>query len=81
MSRNGRLAELSVGETIRHIGDMLDSPRIVHVPLETTEHYEADPSHSELIGLPDGESPEAALIGDMIAELVLAAHPTMPESN
>ena len=81
MSRNGRLAELSVGETMRLIGDMLDSPRIVHSPLDATEHYEADPSHSEFMGLPDGKSPEAALIGDMIAELVLAVHPTRPESG
>ena len=81
MSRNGRLAELNVGEAIQHISDMLDSPRIVHSPLDATDHYEADPSHSEFLGLPDSESPEAALLGDMIAELVLAVHPTRPESG
>ena len=81
MSRNGRLAELNVGETIRHIADMLDSPRIVHSPLDATDFQEADPSHSEFLGLPDGESPEAALIGDMIAELVQAIHPTRPGSD
>lgn len=81
MSRNGRLAELNVAEAIQHISDMLDSPRIVHSPLDAADLYEADPSHSEFLGLPDSESPEAALIGDMIAELVLAVHPTRPESG
>ena len=33
MSRNGRLAELNVGEAIRHISDTLDSPRIVPQPI------------------------------------------------
>lgn len=82
MSRNGRLAELNVGETIRHISGMLDSPHIVHSPLDPTDHYEADPSHSEFLGMPDSESPVAALIGDMIAETIRDIYPTTrPESG
>ena len=64
---NGRFAELNVGVTKRHVKDRLNEFRFVHRPLNAIDKFEADPSHSEIVGLPPGDSPEAALIGDMIA--------------
>jgi hypothetical protein len=53
--------------------------RIVHDPLDAADNFEADPSHAEIIGLPAGDSPEADLIGDLIAECVIAMHPATGE--
>ena len=73
--RKGGLAELNVGETREHISNRLDELRFINVPLLADEKYEADPSHSEIMGLPPKDSPEAELIGDMIAECVIEVHP------
>ena len=75
MSRNGRLAELNVGVAKQRVGPRLDTLRFVHAPLIAESGYEADPSHSEIIGLPSENSPQAALIGDMIAECIEATQP------
>ena len=45
---------------------------------DSVDGYEADPSHSEIEGLPAAEEPHAALIGDLIAECVRAMHPAVP---
>lgn len=74
MKPSGRLVELNVGVTREHIGQRLDELRFIHKPLNADEVYEADPSHSEIMGLPPKDSPEAELIGDMIAECVIAVH-------
>ena len=71
---NGRFAELNVGTMKTHIAHMIDDLRFIHSPREATARYRADPSHSEIIGLPPGDSPHAALIGEMIAECVGAIH-------
>jgi hypothetical protein len=49
----------------------------VQDPLESNEDFAADPSHSLISGLPAGNTPEAELIGDMIAECVIGAHPAI----
>lgn len=74
MKSSGRLVELNVGVTRERIGQRLDELRFIHKPLNADENYEADPSHSEIMGLPPKDSPEAELIGDMIAECVIAVH-------
>ena len=78
---NGCLAELNVGDTKRHISRQLSSLRIVHRPLGADGEFAADPTHSEIEGLPPGDSEQAALIGDMIAECVQRTHPAVQESG
>ena len=77
MRASGRLAELNVGATKRHVPQEVAALRFAHKPLPADSEYEADPSHSEILGLPPGDSPQAALVGDMIAECVRATHPTV----
>ena len=74
---NGCFAELNVGTTIRDLELLLPAIRFVHSPSEATPHYDADPSHSEIFGLPPLASPESALIGEMISECVGATHPAV----
>ena len=69
MSRNGRLAELNVDHT-RLFVRQYASLNFVNKPLEAEDNYEADPSHSEIEGLPEVDSSMAALVGDMIAECI-----------
>ena len=73
----GRLAEMQVGTVRRRVAGELDTLRIVHDPLEAEEGFEADPSHAEIVGLPVGDSDQAALVGDLIAECVVDMHPAM----
>lgn len=75
ISRKGQFAELNVDETKQHVREQLDGVRFVHKPLDVDDNYEADPSHSEIVGLPPWKSPLGALIGDMIAECVKDTHP------
>ncbi len=75
LSQNGRFAELNVGTLLRVVSEELDTLRIIHDPLEAEQNYEADPSHSEVSGLPPGESEQAMLVGDLIAECVVNLHP------
>ena len=77
MRQNGRLAELNVGAAKMHVRQQLPVIRFVAAPLPKDDPYEADPSHSEIVGLPAGESLEAALVGDMIAECVSTVHPAL----
>jgi len=74
---NGRFAELNVGTTIREVAKELDTLRIVHDPLEAIEGFDADPSHAEIVGLPPGDSDQALLVGDLIAECVIDMHPAV----
>ena len=75
----GRLAELNIGKTKRHVHVEHLTLRFVHMPLPAQGDFEADPSHSEIEGLPPGNSPHAELIGDMIAETVSAIYPAVLE--
>ena len=77
MRQNGRLAELNVGVTKVHLADHLPSIRFVPTPLPEEDNHPADPSHSEILGLPEGDSLQAALVGDLIAECVSALHPAL----
>lgn len=77
MRRNGRLAELNIGITKRHVQARFKNLRFIHMPLAAEGKYQADPSHAEIRGLPPGDSPEAALIGDMIAECIHTIHPAI----
>lgn len=77
MSRNGRFAELNVGETKQYIRYECRDMRFAHAPLVATEKYEADPSHSEILGLPSGDSVQVALVSQLIAECVKAVHPAV----
>ncbi len=73
MKKNGRLAELKVGSTKEHLISEINKSMIFkHRPGDD------DPSHSEILGLPDSGTPEAHLIGDLIAKTVTAVYPTTP---
>jgi hypothetical protein len=74
---NGRFAELHVGTVLRVVPEELATLRILHDPLEAGHGFAADPSHGEIVGLPSGESDEAALIGDLLAECVVGMHPAI----
>lgn len=71
---SGRFAELNVGQTKEYVQGELTDFRFVHDPLEAEDGFEADLSHSGITGLPPADSPEAELIGDMIAECVAEVH-------
>ena len=77
MRRNGSLAELNIGVTKRHVQTRLKSLRFIYAPLAADGDYQPDPSHSGIRGLPLGDSLEAALIGDMVAECVQTIHPAI----
>lgn len=74
---NGRLAELNVGFTLEYIGDRLPDLQFVSKPSPPRGRYSADPSHSEVLGLPPVESLESEFIGDLIAECVTELHPAV----
>lgn len=75
LKKRGRFAELNIGTVKRHVSEELEAMRIVHWPLEATDRFPDDPSHAEITGLPPGESDQAALIGDMIAQCIVQTHP------
>lgn len=81
MRPNGRLAELNVGVTKDHVRERLNAIRFVHMPLAAEGGYKADPSHSEILGLPQAASPEAAIVGDMIAECIENVHPALSDTG
>ena len=70
----GRWAELNVGKTREHLHNELAALRFIQSPTC------ADPSHGDIVGLPNAESPWASLVGDMIAECVQALHLAIPKS-
>ena len=81
--KNGRFAELNVGHTKRHLRGLLPGLHFIHNPLDADGIYEADPSHSDILGLPDFSHEESfrELIGDLIAsECIEAIHPGLIES-
>ena len=74
VSPNGRFAELNVGTTLRQISGELSAIRVVRSPLDAEGSFEADPSHSEVLGLPSRDTAEAEMIGDMLAECIERVH-------
>jgi hypothetical protein len=79
LGKKGRFAELNIGAVKRHVSEELEALRIVHWPLDATARFSDDPSHAEITGLPPGDSDQAALIGDMIAQCILQTHPALTE--
>ncbi len=75
LGKNGRLVELNIGETRQHVRSEIEDIRFIHMPLDKEGENEADPSHSEITGLPQRDSPEAELIGDMIVKCIKETHP------
>ena len=71
LRRNGRFARLNVGDTIRRVLGHALKIGIVEAPLDATKFFEADCSHAEILGLPQAESHESELIGDLIAKGVM----------
>ena len=71
---NGRFAEMNVGTVLSTVSQELDTLHIVHDPLDADGDHDADPSHAEISGLPPGDSDQAILVGDLIAECVTAMH-------
>ena len=74
---SGWFAELNVGTVLRVVSEELDTLRIVHDPLDAEGGFEADPSHAEIVGLPAGDSDQAALVGALIAEFIIDMHPAV----
>ena len=74
---NGRFAELNAESTLEYVVDRLPDLRFVHSPSPPKGPYAADPSHSEVMGLPPNGSPESELIGDLIVQCVNELHPTI----
>ena len=79
LSKNGRFAELNVGDVKRAAdAELPELPglRFVHDPPAANGAVEADPSHSLVIGLPGpADSRMAAAVGDLIARRVQGLHP------
>jgi hypothetical protein len=88
-AKTGHLARLNVGQTIQYVKD--NDPNglslsFVHDRLEANEQYPADPSHCLVRGVPVQDTPEAALVKDLIADCILpplfpAVRSTAPEQN
>lgn len=78
-ARNGRFAELQVGEVRRYLLAEAIEMTAVQRPLSAEGDFPADPSHAELTGLPPRDSEDAEVIGDMIADCVLGLHPAVSE--
>ena len=74
---SGRFAEMNVSTVLREVTKELDTLRIVRDPLEAENDFDADPSHAEIIGLPPGDSDQAVLVGDLIADCVIDMHPAI----
>lgn len=62
---NGRFAEMNVGMVKCKVAEELDTLRIVSDPLPARGGFDADHSHAAIIGLPQGDSDQGALIGDL----------------
>ncbi len=77
MRERGRLAELNIGKTKQYVLSELEALRFIHMPLLAADDYVADPAHSEIDGLPPGDSPHTELIGDLIAQTVSAVYPAV----
>jgi len=78
----GRFAEMNVGRVLESLAEELESAGVIHKPLPREGIHEPDPSHAEIVGLPQADTLRAALIGDLIAECVTELHPAVtPEAD
>jgi hypothetical protein len=84
-AKTGQLVRLNVGQTTRYVRD--NDPNglnlsFVHDPLDAHETHPADPSHSLIQGFPVQDTPEAALVKDLIADCVLnPLFPAVPPTD
>lgn len=79
LRKKGRFAELNVGETKKFLSEELPDLRIIHAPLDDEDGFPADPSHSEIIGLPLGPPEQSDLIAQMIVQCIRNLHPAIVE--
>ena len=79
LRNNGRFAELNVGEIKRLVSEELRGLRIIHTPLDAEGEFLADPSHSEIVGLPSGNPEKSDLIAQMIVKCICDLHPAVAE--
>ena len=74
----GHSVQLPVGPTRYFV--RLDDPVSTDLqfdsdPLEANERYAADPSHALIRGMPSHQTPEAALVRELLARCVTMVHP------
>ena len=77
LRKNGRFAELKVGSILQTVSEELKTLLIIHDPLEECQDFEADPSHSEILNLPQADTDQSILIGELIAECIIVQHPAL----
>ena len=81
LGSTGGFAEMNVGMVKCKVAEELDTLRIVSDPLEAEGEFDADPSHAAIIGLPQGDSDEGILIGELIAECFIEMHPAIQSAD
>lgn len=64
--RNGRFAELSVGDVV----GIHPTIKVLHDPLQATLIFKEDPSHSNITGLPRRDDPREKLVCEQMAKFV-----------
>lgn len=74
---NGRLVELRVGDVVAQREEI----KFVHDPLCATEKYPADPSHSDMIGVPARGAANERLVCEVIASCVTRMHKAVEEDD
>ena len=75
------LLELNVQQVLDTLSELGLEPSVVVAPVREENGYPADDSHSEILGLPLAEDPDAARkAGDRLALVVTAAYPAMPKA-
>jgi hypothetical protein len=73
-AKTGQLARLNVGHTTRYVRENDPNGLILSFaqdPLDADDNYPADPSHSLIRGVPVQDTPEAALVKDLIADCII----------
>ncbi len=76
-ARNGRYAEINVGKLRAMVAGYLNGFAVTHSPIHGDDGRDSDPSHSEIKGLPPGNTKEGRWIGERIARCVIELHPAV----
>ena len=77
LRKTGLLVEWEVGEVLQYLQDEAPQAQFVNRPSDADQKHKADPSHSELEGLPFDDEEHIAIIADMIAERIADRHPAV----
>jgi hypothetical protein len=84
-AKTGQLARLNVGQTTQYVRENDPSGltlAFVHDPLDSNKTFGADPSHALIQGVPVQDTPEAALVKDLIADCILRPlFPAVPKAE